>query len=347
MVSFHDIEQSLLDAKSAKDSGDVEKAKQLYKESLVYCREFIKNNPYEDLTKIDKLIDAISTSIKQLNSPNPQQAKTKLHQITLDQIIGHEEAKREIKENLIDPVKSPEIHQKFKISISKGILMYGPPGTGKTTFAKAVATEINANFRHVQSSEILDKYVGESEKRIKDIFDEASKELTIILFDEFDQLTSTDQSTDVSKRIIALLKELIDGFSSNDNVFILAATNYPELIELGIRRRLTPIYLGLPDEDEVYQLLKLKLTGMPVSEEIDLKDLARGLAGYSGSDIANLVNRAARLAANREREQKLLQPGFSTEINEFDIREAINVIPRSISHRDLLKYEDFRKEFTE
>jgi len=347
VISFKDIDQVLVEAKQAKEKGDLERARQLYKEALVYCREYIKSNPYEDLSKIDELVDAISNNIKQLSEPKKQQPNLPKTTITLEEIIGHDEAKREIKENLIDPVKSPEIHQKFKIAISKGILMYGPPGTGKTTFAKAVASEISANFRHVQSSEILDKYVGESEKRIKEIFDEASKELTIILFDEFDQLTSIDQSTDVAKRIIALLKELIDGFSSNENVFILAATNYPELIELGIRRRLTPIYLGLPSSDELKLLLKLKLKGMPISDDIDLDAISLLIEGYSGSDITNLVNRAARIAANRERTKRSQDPNFSTTINEFDLREAISVIPKSISSKDLRKYEEFRKQFSE
>jgi len=324
--------------------------RQLYKEALVYCRNYIKENPYEDLSKIHQLVDKIADSARKISDETTQLSthdNKPRNKITLDEIIGHDEAKREIKENLINPALTPEINEKFNITRGKGILMYGPPGTGKTTFAKAVASEINAKFRHVQSNEILDKYVGESEKKVKEIFDEANKELTIVLFDEFDQLTRTDQSTDVSKRIIALLKELIDGYGANDNVFILAATNYPWDIEFGIMRRLFPVYLGLPTQSEIVDLLMLKVKGMPISEDIDFTEIAQQLVGYSGSDVANIVNRAARNAANREREKKIENAQYSTVINEFDLLDAINKIPKSVSSMDLIRYEEYKKQYNE
>jgi transitional endoplasmic reticulum ATPase len=220
--------------------------------------------------------------------------------------------------------------------------MYGPPGTGKTTFAKAVANEIDAQFIHIQSNEVLDKYVGESEKKLKGIFEEAEKQRSIILFDEFDQIASIEQNTDVAKRLIAQLKELIDGFSSSENIFILAATNYPELIEFGIRRRLTPIYLGLPNDDEIIKLMNLKLKGMPIAENIDLHKFGSYLRGYSGSDITNIVNRAAKIAATREREKRKLDSNYSTLIDEMDLAEAIKNTQRTISPEDLKKYDHFR-----
>jgi transitional endoplasmic reticulum ATPase len=338
------IEKTVRLAQEAMNSGDSNKAKDLFRTALTQCRDFIQKNPHEDLDKINQLVEALSSKIVKLSSPNPSEKReTPKNRLDFNQIIGHEQAKLEIKENLIEPLDSPEIHKRFKIQISKGILMYGPPGTGKTTFAKAVANEINAQFIHIQSNEVLDKYVGESEKKLKGIFEEAEKQRSIILFDEFDQIASSEQTTDVSKRLIAQLKELIDGFSSSENIFILAATNYPELIEFGIRRRLTPIYLGLPNEEEIIRLLELKLKGMPVSNDLNIEQFGSYLLGYSGSDITNIVNKSARLAANRERIKQGENPAYSTVIDEMDLAEAIKSTQRTISAEDLKKYDLFKQ----
>ena len=337
------IERSIREAQEAITSGDQVKAKDKFRLALSQCRDYIQKNPHENLDKINLLVEAISEKISSLNSNKKTDVvNSEGKKFGFEQIIGHETAKREIKENLIEPLQTPDIHKKFNIQISKGILMYGPPGTGKTTFAKAVANEIDAQFIHIQSNEVLDKYVGESEKKLKSIFVEAEKQRSIILFDEFDQIASIEQNTDVAKRLIAQLKELIDGFSSSENIFILAATNYPELIEFGIRRRLTPIYLGLPSEDEIVRLLQLKISGMPISTDLDLRRFGSYLNGYSGSDISNIVNKAARLAANRERIQRKDDSTYSTVINDADLVEAIKSTQRTISSSDLKKYDEFK-----
>jgi SpoVK/Ycf46/Vps4 family AAA+-type ATPase len=338
------IEKTVRQAQEAMTSGDPEKAKTLFRSALTQCRDFIQKHPHEDLEKINLLVAAISEKIHSISKKTDnKEKKESKNKLDFKQIIGHEQAKIEIIENLIEPLQSPDIHQKFKIQISKGILMYGPPGTGKTTFAKAVANEIDAQFIHIQSNEVLDKYVGESEKKLKGIFEEAEKQRSIILFDEFDQIASIEQNTDVAKRLIAQLKELIDGFSSSENIFILAATNYPELIEFGLRRRLTPIYLGLPTEDEIIKLLELKLRGMPVSDHLNLDQFGSMLRGYSGSDITNIVNKAARLAANRERSKKIENVNYTTVIGEMDLAESIRSIQRTVSMEDLRKYDLFKQ----
>lgn len=338
------IEKTVRLAQEAMNSGDAPKAKTMFRTALTQCRDFIQKNPHENLEKINQLVEAISAKILNLSTaPAAEKKQGSGGRLDFKQIIGHEQAKLEIKENLIEPLNSPDIHKKFNIQISKGILMYGPPGTGKTTFAKAVANEIDAQFIHIQSNEVLDKYVGESEKKLKSIFEEAEKQRSIILFDEFDQIASIEQTTDVSKRLIAQLKELIDGFSSSENIFILAATNYPELIEFGLRRRLTPIYLGLPNEEEIIRLLELKLKGMPVSDQLNIEQFGTYLLGYSGSDIANIVNKSARLAATRERTNKGDNPVYSTVIDEMDLAEAIQSTQRTISADDLKKYDLFRQ----
>jgi len=338
------IEKTIRQAQEAITNGENDKAKTLFKSALTQCRDYVQKNPHEDLEKINLLVSAISEKIHKISKPVSSSEKSSTNsKLTFQQIIGHEQAKLEIRENLIEPLQSPDIHQKFKIQISKGILMYGPPGTGKTTFAKAVANEIDAQFIHIQSNEVLDKYVGESEKKLKSIFEEAEKQRSIILFDEFDQIASIEQNTDVAKRLIAQLKELIDGFSSNENIFILAATNYPELIEFGIRRRLTSIYLGLPTEEEIVKLMQLKIKDMPVSLDINLARFGSMLTGYSGSDITNIVNKAARIAATRERSKKIDDQNYSTEINEMDLAEAIRSIQKTVSKDDLKKYELYRQ----
>ncbi len=333
------IEAILREAIEYKKQGRIDEAKKKFIEALELSKSMLKNATKAEAASIGKLTDYIATEIKGLKTPIRRANK----KMSFADIIGHMEAKEEITQNLIEPALNPEINTKFYIETSKGMLMYGPPGTGKTTFAKAVAGEIDAKFIHVQSNDILDKYVGESERKLNEIFTEADKERTIILFDEFDQIASTETTSDVSKRLIAQLKELIDGFSSSTNVYVLAATNYPDKIEFGLRRRLIPIYLGLPDLSEIQSLLELKLRKLPKADDLHIPGFVSLLSGYSGSDIDRIVQLASKAAARREREMKKKDPSYTTEITNQDVIDAIKVTPRSVSSRDLQIYERYRE----
>lgn len=342
MKELNQVESLIKDAIRYKKECNEKKAKQLLAKALELSKEIIVNATKDEVKAINRLIAFIADQIKSFDKKKAS-IEQPIKQMTFSSIIGHKEAKEEIFQNLIEPTLNPEINQKYNIVTSKGMLMYGPPGTGKTTFAKAVAGEIDAKFIHVQSNDILDKYIGESERKLNAIFDEANEKRTIILFDEFDQIASSNTSSDVSKRLVAQLKELIDGFSSNENVYILAATNYPDDIEFGIRRRLVPIYLGLPNTLEIEELLKLKLMNLPVEEKLNLKLYAEELEGYSGSDIDRIVGKASKSAARREREMKVVNPDYSTSISMRDIENAINSTPKSVSSRDIEIYQRYQE----
>lgn len=329
-------------------------------DTLTYLRDAIKliddkdanaklRNTFDLLVKFVKDLDTYldkNINDEKVESESNFKATKPSAKISLKDIIGHKKAKLEIEENLIEPLLDPETHKKYKVSVNKGMLMFGPPGTGKTTLAKAVANEIDAAFYNILCSEILDKYVGESEKKIKEVFDEASKQKrAIVFFDEFDSIASNlDSGSDVSRRVVSQLKSLLDGVESYENIYVLAATNYPRNIEFGIRRRLTPVYLGLPLQDEIAELLRLKTKGMPLDKDIDFDKISSLLEGYSGADIDKVISYAAKQAAKRERENKKTNKLYDGCITKNDIISSIERISKSVTSADLIDFEKFIEE---
>ncbi len=349
------INSLVTSAKEAEKRGDLTSAKNYTKEALTIIKAEINKAQTPDLkqklmTYFDKVYDYATRigSSSPKKSDSSQKSEGKNSGITLKDIIGHTQAKLEITENLIEPMLHPEINEKYQIEVSKGLMLYGPPGTGKTTLAKAVANEIDAAYHHVSCKDILDKYVGESERKLNDIFEEAAKsKRSIILFDEFDQIASISEgSNDTARRVVSLLKELLDGFSSYDNIFVLAATNYPKSIEFGIRRRLVPIYLGLPKQDEIAKILKLKAQGVPLSDDVNFEILSHRLLGYSGSDIHKLVNYAKRQAAKRELDSLKSNTEIESFVTMDDFFESVKRTPKSVTDADLTEFEEFQSELS-
>lgn len=316
--------------------------------ALGLLRQCMETSDDVSLPQLKETFDILVDFVKDIDSNNgglkqKRQKNISNDKISLTDIIGHKTAKMEIFENLIDPIRNPEGYKKYNIQISNGLLMYGPPGTGKTSIAKAVANEIDAEFFHVMCSEIVDKYVGESEKKIKELFDEAAThKLSIIFFDEFDSMASLRDnggSSDVSVRLVSQIKTLLDGMGSHENIYILAATNYPNSIEMGIRRRLIPVYVGMPSSKDIVDLLKLKTIGMPVDSNINYEVLGKSLVGYSGDDIEKVVNYAAKVALRRE------MTGKTDKLNKItldDMNQGIKRVPLSVTEQDLYRYKEFK-----
>ncbi|MEB3774364.1 MAG: AAA family ATPase, partial [Desulfurococcales archaeon] len=185
----------------------------------------------------------------------------------------------------------------------KGILLFGPPGTGKTLLAKAAATESGANFIAVRGPEILSKWVGESEKAIREIFKKARQYApAIVFFDEIDAIAysrGTEIGTRVGERIVSQLLTEIDGITELQDVVVIAATNRPDMVDPALLRpgRLEKlIYVPPPDEEGRLEILRIHTRNMPLSSEVDLRELARLTEGYTGADLAALVREAAMIA---------------------------------------------------
>jgi transitional endoplasmic reticulum ATPase len=226
-----------------------------------------------------------------------------------DQVGGLEEVKQSLIEAVEWPLKSPEMFKRLGVTPPKGILLHGPPGCGKTLLAMAVATESEANFISIRGPEVFSKWVGESEKAIREIFRKARMAApSIIFFDEFDSLVprrGMGGDSRVTERVISQLLTEIDGLLTLQNVLVIAATNRPDLIDPAVLRpgRFDRrVYVPPPDEAARLKILEIKTEGMPLDESVDIKDLTRRMGGYSGADIDSVVREAAMHALRRDTE---------------------------------------------
>ncbi|QEU59040.1 Cdc48 [Kluyveromyces lactis] len=225
--------------------------------------------------------------------------------VTWDDIGGLDEIKDELKETVEYPVLHPDQYTKFGLSPSKGVLFYGPPGTGKTLLAKAVATEVSANFISVKGPELLSMWYGESESNIRDIFDKARAAApTVVFLDELDSIAkarggSLGDAGGASDRVVNQLLTEMDGMNAKKNVFVIGATNRPDQIDPAILRpgRLDQlIYVPLPDEAGRLSILSAQLRNTPLEPGLDLKTIAQATQGFSGADLLYIVQRAAKFA---------------------------------------------------
>jgi len=219
--------------------------------------------------------------------------------ITYDELGGLKKEVRKIREMVELPMRHPELFEKLGVEAPKGVLLYGPPGTGKTLLAKAVAGETNAHFISLSGPEIMGKYYGESEERIREIFKQAEENSPSIIFiDEIDSIAPKrdEVSGEVEKRIVSQLLTLMDGMKSRGKVIVIAATNRPDSIDPALRRpgRLDrEIEIGIPDAEERNEILSIHTRGMPIEEKVDLKKISNISHGFVGADLEILCKEAA------------------------------------------------------
>ncbi len=258
----------------------------------------------------------------------------------LDDVAGLAKVKAELREKVIEPFKHPELFERFKLKIGGGVLMYGPPGNGKTFVAKAVAGELDAAFFPVNAAEIKDKYVGETEKNLQRLFDEARKHDRAVLFlDEVDHLLAKRGNRKIGT--VAQFLSLTDGLVKNKNcLLILAATNKPWMLDEAVIRpgRLgTHIYVGPPDAKAREAILSLNLNGVPAAPELSLAELAKQADGYSGADMAELCDRAKRAAKNRQ-----VASTKDEVVTTEDFAAAMSKVRPSVTPDQLKEYETWR-----
>jgi transitional endoplasmic reticulum ATPase len=225
--------------------------------------------------------------------------------VTYEEVGGLKDQIKRLREIVELPLRHPEVFAKLGIEPHSGILMYGSPGCGKTLIAKALASESEANFYIINGPEIVNKYYGETEARLRDIFKEAKESAPSIIFiDEIDAIAPKREEAfgDVEKRVVAQLLALMDGMSDRGNVIVLGATNRPESIDPALRRpgRFDrEIEIGVPNAEGRHEILVIHTRGMPLASDIDLQGLAYELNGYTGADIKALCREAAMKALRR------------------------------------------------
>ena len=220
-------------------------------------------------------------------------------EVTYEDIGGLDEEVKKIRELVELPLKHPEIFDKLGIEPPKGVLLHGPPGTGKTLLAKAVANESEANFILLNGPEIMSKFYGESEKKIRDIFEEADKNAPSIIFiDEIDAIAPKreDVQGEVERRVVSQLLTMMDGLKSRGRVVVIGATNRVNSIDPALRRpgRFDrEIEISVPGKDARLNILKIHTRNMPLTKEVDLKELAAKTHGFVGADLSALTKEAA------------------------------------------------------
>ncbi|MCS7112106.1 MAG: CDC48 family AAA ATPase [Ignisphaera sp.] len=225
--------------------------------------------------------------------------------VTWEDIGDLEEVKEKIREIVELPLKHPELFDRLGIEPPKGILLYGPPGVGKTLLAKALANETGAYFIAINGPEIMSKYYGESEQRLRQLFDEARKNAPAIIFiDEIDAIAPKREEVvgEVEKRVVAQLLSLMDGLEERGRVVVIGATNRPDALDPALRRpgRFDrEIEVPPPDKRARREILSVHTRNVPLSEDIDLDKLAEMTYGYTGADLAALVKEAAMNALRR------------------------------------------------
>jgi transitional endoplasmic reticulum ATPase len=243
-----------------------------------------------------------------------------------------------VREMIELPLKHPELFDRLGIDPPKGVLLHGPPGTGKTMLAKAVANESDAYFISINGPEIMSKYYGESEKALRDLFEEAEKNTPAIIFlDELDSIAPKrgDVTGEVERRVVAQLLSLMDGLKERKNVIVIGSTNRPEALDMALRRpgRFDrEIELGVPDMDGRMEIFQIHTRGMPLHEDVVLEDYAKKTYGFVGADIAAVGREAAMNALRRI-------------LPEIDLEET--TIPKEILDRLIVQKDDFEAALRE
>ncbi|AEK73883.1 cell division protein CDC48 [Thermococcus sp. 4557] len=275
-----------------------------------------------------------------------------------EDIGGLENVKEELREAVEWPLKYPEAFMGLGITPPKGILLYGPPGTGKTLLAKAVANESEANFIAIKGPEVLSKWVGESEKNIREIFRKARQAApTVIFIDEIDAIAPR-RGTDVNHVTDRLINQLLtemDGIQENSGVVVIAATNRPDIIDPALLRpgrfdRL--ILVPAPDEKARLEIFKVHTRNVPLAEDVRLEELAKRTEGYTGADIEAVVREAAMLAMRRALQDGIIRPGMKADeirqrvkVTMKDFEEAMEKIGPSVGEETMEYYRKIQEQF--
>ena len=282
--------------------------------------------PKEVMEKIVVTGDDFKNAQKEIQPSALREVLVQIPDIKWDDIGGLEDVKQELKEAVEWPLKHPDTFQRLGIRPPKGTLLFGIPGTGKTLLAKAVASESEANFISVKGPELLSKWVGESEKGVREVFRKAKQAApTVIFFDEIDAIagarSGNDTDSGVTKRVVNQLLTEMDGLEELEDVAIIAATNRPDILDAGLMRpgRFDRhIQVKEPDEEARLAIFKVHTKNMPLAKDVDLKKLAKQTDGYVGADIESVCREAAMLALRENLE--------ASEIPNRYFKEAIDKV---------------------
>ncbi len=287
--------------------------------------------------------------------PQYTEPETRRADVTYDDVGGIGSTIEQVREMIELPLKHPELFQRLGIDPPKGVLLHGPPGTGKTLLARAVANEADARFLAIAGPEIMGKHYGESEERLRQIFEEAAQDAPSIIFiDELDSIAPkrSEVTGEVERRIVAQLLTLMDGLNPRQNVVVIATTNRLDAIDEALRRpgRFDrEIVVGVPDFQGRREILEIHARGMPLSDDVNLDELARTTYGFVGADLSALAREAAIDALRRNLpEIDLEEPEIAPEVLERirvtpdDFANALKRVQPSAMREIMIQVPDVR-----
>jgi transitional endoplasmic reticulum ATPase len=294
--------------------------------------------PVELLEKMEVTMDDFKNAHRGIEPSAMREFLIEIPKISWEDIGGLEEAKQQLQEAVEWPLTKPEVFKRMGITPPRGILLYGPPGTGKTLLAKAVAGESNANFISIKGPEVMSKWVGESEKAVRELFKKARQVAPSIVFlDEIDSIApprGTDVGSHVTDSVVNQLLTSIDGLESMEGVVVIGATNRPDIIDPGLLRpgrfdRL--VLIRSPDKKARFQIFKIHTKSMPLDKDVDLEELSELCENYSGADIEALCREAAMLAIREDTEAK--------KVKKAHFEKAMDTVRASITPNMMKFYE--------
>ena len=319
----------------------------LCREAAMKCiRRILPSIDFNEDKISPELLNSLEVTMKDFIEAYKEITPTALREVEIETPTVHWEdigGLHEVKQRLIEaiqwPLEYPEKFERLGIKPPKGILLYGPPGCGKTLLAKAVATEAEANFITIKGPEVYSKWVGESEKAIREVFRKARQAAPCVIFlDEIETIVPRkdilDDSSGVTHRVASQLLAEMDGIEELRDVIVIGATNRPDLMDPAILRpgrfdRL--IYVPPPDEKSRLQILKIYTQKMPLAEDVSLEKIASMTEGYSGADLESLCREAGMAVLRRDRD--------ATYVTWADFQEALKIVKPSISPSMLKEYE--------
>ncbi len=309
-------------------------------------------------TKPDGIVKVTEASDVEVQSEPVDLAKLEgvktIIDVNYEDIGGLKEEVKKVREMIEIPLKRPELFERLGISPPKGVLMHGPPGTGKTLLAKAVANETDAHFIAIQGPEIMSKYVGGSEERLREFFEDAEENAPSIIFiDEIDAIAPKREevSGEVERRVVAQLLTLMDGLKTRGQVVVIGATNRLDALDGALRRpgRFDrEIEIGVPDKDGRREVLQIHTRGMPLDEKVDLDDIAATTHGFVGADLESLCKESAmrvlrRVLPDIKGEEVIPQETLKKMIiNKNDFKAALKEIQPSALREVLVQVPDIK-----
>ncbi|KAF8091466.1 hypothetical protein N665_0445s0051 [Sinapis alba] len=303
----------------------------------------------EDLEKLFVRMSDFEEAVKLVKGSLTREGFSTVPNVTWGDVGGLDHLRHELNDYIVRPIKNPEIYKAYGASLETGFLLYGPPGCGKTLVAKAVANEAGANFIHIKGPELLNKYVGESELAIRTLFQRArTSSPCVLFFDEVDALTTSRgrEGGWVVERLLNQFLTELDG-GERRNVYVIGATNRPDVIDSAFLR---PgrfgnlVYVPLPSADERVLILKSIAKKRPIDPSVDLDAIAKKCEGFSGADLANLMDKAIHVAVKEKFGCSEDEDLSDCTIKMTHFEQALSLVTPSVSKQQIKHYEELPKK---